>query len=110
MDLDDLLPAVRHLTVLPHIRDLAIAYAPAFPIGWNREREDHSAGLRTFPLEAVAACGFIQGTEQPAAGQPEAGAQGWPGHGCNLPARPGEGRRRQVANGRNRVAPAASLG
>ena len=75
MDLNDLLPAVRHLTFLPHIRDLAIAYALAFLIGWNREREDRSAGLRTFPLVAVAACGFIQGTEHLAAGQPEVGAR-----------------------------------
>jgi putative Mg2+ transporter-C (MgtC) family protein len=63
MDLSDLLPNVRHLAFLPHIRDLAIAYALAFLIGWNREREDRSAGLRTFPLVATAACGFIQGTE-----------------------------------------------
>ncbi|MCB4823553.1 MgtC/SapB family protein [Roseicella aerolata] len=48
---------------LPHIRDLGIAYLLAFVIGWNREREDHSAGMRTFPLVAIAACGFIQGTE-----------------------------------------------
>lgn len=45
--------------VLLHVRDLAIAYAFAFPIGWNREREDHSAGLRTFPLVAVASCGLV---------------------------------------------------
>lgn len=63
MDLHDLLPNVRHLAVLPHIRDLAIAYALAFLIGWNREREDRSAGMRTFPLVAIAACGFIQATE-----------------------------------------------
>ena len=63
MDLSDLLPSTRHLAVVPHIRDLAIAYALAFPIGWNREQEDRSAGLRTFPLVAVAACGFIQAAE-----------------------------------------------
>ena len=62
MDLHDLLPNVRHLAVLPHIRDLAIAYALAFLIGWNRERGDRSAGMRTFPLVAIAACGFIQAT------------------------------------------------
>ena len=37
---------------------LAIAYFLALPIGWNREREGHSAGLRTFPIVSVAACGF----------------------------------------------------
>ena len=37
---------------------LAIAYVLALPIGWNREREGHSAGLRTFPIVSIAACGF----------------------------------------------------
>lgn len=44
---------------LPHLRDLAIAYALSFFIGWNREHEGRSAGLRTFPLVAVASCGFV---------------------------------------------------
>jgi putative Mg2+ transporter-C (MgtC) family protein len=34
------------------------------PIGWDRERMDRSAGLRTFPLVAIAACGFVQATER----------------------------------------------
>ncbi len=71
MDPYDLLPNVRHLAVLPHIRDLAIAYALAFLIGWNREREDRSAGMRTFPLVAIASCGFIQATEGLLRTQPE---------------------------------------
>jgi putative Mg2+ transporter-C (MgtC) family protein len=75
MDLSDLLSSVRQLSVLPHIRDLAIAYLLAFVIGWNREREDRSAGLRTFPLVAVAACGFIQGTEHLTRDHPEAAAR-----------------------------------
>lgn len=72
MDLQELLPGVRHLAFLPHIRDLSIAYALAFLIGWNREREDRSAGMRTFPLVAVAACGFIQASESLVRGEPEA--------------------------------------
>jgi putative Mg2+ transporter-C (MgtC) family protein len=75
MDLSDLVPPTRGLAFLPHIRDLAIAYAMAFLIGWNREREDRSAGLRTFPLVAVASCGFIQAAESFAAGEPEATAR-----------------------------------
>ncbi len=71
----DLLPDLRHLAFLPHIRDLSIAYALAFLIGWNREREDRSAGIRTFPLVAVAACGFVQATEGLAAAAPEAMAR-----------------------------------
>ena len=72
MDLSELVPGVRHLAFLPHVRDLSIAYALAFLIGWNREREDRSAGLRTFPLVAVAACGFVQATENLVRGEAEA--------------------------------------
>lgn len=75
MDPADLLPNLRSLVFLPHIRDLAVAYALAFLIGWNREREDRSAGLRTFPLVAIASCGFIQATERMTAGEPEATAR-----------------------------------
>jgi putative Mg2+ transporter-C (MgtC) family protein len=75
MDPADLVPSVRHLAFLPHVRDLSIAYALAFLIGWNREREDRSAGLRTFPLVAVAACGFVQASEGLVRGEPEAMAR-----------------------------------
>ncbi|HYF55587.1 MAG TPA: MgtC/SapB family protein [Salinarimonas sp.] len=61
--------------VLAHVTALAIAYALAFPIGWDREREERSAGLRTFPLVAVASCGFIQATEHLTVGSPEAQAR-----------------------------------
>ena len=50
--------------LLPHVRDLAIAYGLAVPIGWDRERQERSAGLRTFPLVAIASCAFIQATER----------------------------------------------
>ena len=49
--------------VLPHLVALTIAYVLALPIGWNREKEERSAGLRTFPLVAVASCGFVQAAE-----------------------------------------------
>ena len=54
---------------------LLVAYLLAIPIGWNREREERSAGLRTFPLVAVAACGFIQAAETITADSPEAMAR-----------------------------------
>ncbi|MBI2686397.1 MAG: MgtC/SapB family protein [Acidobacteria bacterium] len=37
---------------------MMIAYALALPIGWNREREARSAGLRTFPIVSLASCGL----------------------------------------------------
>lgn len=61
--------------LLPHLAALSIAYLLAFPIGWNREREERSAGLRTFPLVAIATCGFIQAAESLASQSPEAMAR-----------------------------------
>lgn len=46
-------------TIWAHLSLLGIAYVLALPIGWNRERYERSAGLRTFPLVAVATCAFM---------------------------------------------------
>ena len=46
-----------------HVVALAAAFALAVPIGWDREKRARSAGLRTFPLVALASCGFIQAAE-----------------------------------------------
>jgi len=61
--------------VATHVVVLAIAYTLAFPIGWEREKKDRSAGLRTFPLVALASCGFIQGTEAFLSNSPEGTAR-----------------------------------
>ena len=45
--------------ILTHLYHLAIAYMLAFPIGWDRETSRRRFGLRTFPLVALAACGFM---------------------------------------------------
>lgn len=58
--------------ILPHLIALSVAYLLALPIGWNREKAERSAGLRTFPLVAVATCGFIQAAERVVANDPEA--------------------------------------
>ena len=46
-----------------HFVALAAAFALAVPIGWDREKRARSAGLRTFPLVAMASCGFVQASE-----------------------------------------------
>jgi putative Mg2+ transporter-C (MgtC) family protein len=38
---------------------LILAYVLALPVGWHREQQFHTIGLRTFPLVAVASCGYI---------------------------------------------------
>ena len=45
-------------SVMRDLVQLGIAYLLALPIGWNREREAHSAGIRTFPIVAMASCGL----------------------------------------------------
>src|SRR5215218_5232517 len=61
--------------LLSHLIALAVAYLLALPIGWNRERAERSAGLRTFPLVAVATCGIVQATEGLLNGHPEGTAR-----------------------------------
>ncbi|HSP25978.1 MAG TPA: MgtC/SapB family protein [Saliniramus sp.] len=72
---DDLIAHGETFNILPHLIALAIAYILALPIGWNRERSERSAGLRTFPLVAIASCGFIQAAETIIQGNPEATAR-----------------------------------
>jgi len=38
---------------------ILVAYLLALPVGWYREKEAHSIGVRTFPLVAVASCGYV---------------------------------------------------
>lgn len=61
-----------NFNVWPHLIAMLIAYVLALPIGWHREKTERSAGLRTFPLVAMAGCAFIQATESITTGSPEA--------------------------------------
>ncbi len=45
--------------IFGHLLSVTAAYLLALPVGWDREKEVRSAGLRTFPLVAVASCGYI---------------------------------------------------
>jgi len=45
--------------IVSHLIKMGVAYILSLPIGWNRESSANTAGLRTFPLVAVAACGFM---------------------------------------------------
>jgi putative Mg2+ transporter-C (MgtC) family protein len=47
------------LSALDVILRLAAAFLLAVPLGWDREQRSRSAGLRTYPLLAVCACGFL---------------------------------------------------
>lgn len=53
------LQELKWFAYLAHLAELSIAFLPAIPIGWDRERETRSIGLRTFPLVSVASCGYL---------------------------------------------------
>lgn len=53
------MPGIDWALIVSHSVHLGIAYLLALPIGWERERHTHFIGMRTFPLVAVAVCGFV---------------------------------------------------
>lgn len=38
---------------------LAVAFALAFPLAWDREHSHRNLGLRTFPIVSVASCAYM---------------------------------------------------
>jgi putative Mg2+ transporter-C (MgtC) family protein len=42
-----------------HFRQMLLAYVLALPIAWDREVSERTAGLRSFPLVAIAACAYM---------------------------------------------------
>jgi len=45
--------------VLTSLTQIGVAYLLAMPVAWDREQEARTAGLRTFPLVSIAACGYM---------------------------------------------------
>lgn len=48
-----------------HMIKVLAAYVLTIPIGWDREREGHAVGIRTFPLVGVASCGYLLAIADP---------------------------------------------
>lgn len=46
-------------TTISYLVRLGLAFALALPVAWDRERREHTLGLRTFPLVAMASAGYI---------------------------------------------------
>lgn len=46
------------ITLVDFLR-VAVAFALAIPIGWERHKSERNLGLRTFPIVAMAACGYM---------------------------------------------------
>lgn len=41
------------------LQHVGLAYLLTAIIGWDREQEAHSTGLRTFPIVGMASCGYL---------------------------------------------------
>jgi len=52
-------PLIDWWQVGANLLSVGVAYLLALPVAWDREQNARSAGLRTFPLVAVASCGYI---------------------------------------------------
>jgi putative Mg2+ transporter-C (MgtC) family protein len=52
------LTAVDWPLVAEHLGRMALAFALALPLGWERGRGRHTAGFRTMPVVAMASCGY----------------------------------------------------
>lgn len=46
-------------TLIETAAKMALSYLMALPIGWQGEREGRSVGIRTFPIVAMASCGYM---------------------------------------------------
>jgi putative Mg2+ transporter-C (MgtC) family protein len=44
---------------LKFLMQVCLAYFLTAIIGWNREREEHTVGIRTFPIVGMASCGYL---------------------------------------------------
>lgn len=58
--------------VLNNLIHILVAFLIALPIGWEREDSGTGMGLRTFPLVALASCGYLLVARDLAGGNPDA--------------------------------------
>ena len=70
--MSELLALLEEFIQIGNIKELLIAFIIALPIGWNREKESRSMGLRTFPLVAIASCGYMLIGSSVVSGDPDA--------------------------------------
>ncbi len=68
----ELLALFEEFLHISNVKELLIAFIIALPIGWNREKESRSMGLRTFPLVAIASCGYMLIGSSIVSGDPDA--------------------------------------
>lgn len=55
----DLFPDIAWAQALSDFVKVLIAFVLALPVAWDREYETRIMGLRTFPIVALASCGYV---------------------------------------------------
>ena len=45
--------------LLREFLQISLAYVLTVMVGWDREREEHSVGIRAFPIVGIASCGYL---------------------------------------------------
>ncbi|MEO6341085.1 MAG: MgtC/SapB family protein [Caulobacteraceae bacterium] len=50
--------AIDWTLVTEHFGRMLLAFVLALPLGWERGKGRHSSGFRTFPVTAMASCGY----------------------------------------------------
>jgi putative Mg2+ transporter-C (MgtC) family protein len=63
---------LKELIEFSDLASLLIAFILTLPIGWEREKETGSIGMRTFPLVSLASCGYMLIGQSIAGEDPEA--------------------------------------
>lgn len=53
------MPEIELRSLLDVAGKLAAAFALALPVAWEREKRTRLMGLRTFPIVAMASCGYL---------------------------------------------------
>lgn len=57
--MQEFLQYVHEFIAYNYLASLLIAFILTLPIGWEREKDTHSIGMRTFPLVSLASCGYM---------------------------------------------------
>ncbi|HVW83485.1 MAG TPA: MgtC/SapB family protein [Bryobacteraceae bacterium] len=52
-------PPFHWQTLVTMFERIGLAYALTLPTAWWREKQEHAVGLRTFPIVAMASCGYL---------------------------------------------------
>lgn len=57
--MEEFIQYIQELIAFDYLASLLLAFLITLPIGWEREKDTHSIGMRTFPLVSLASCGYM---------------------------------------------------